>query len=304
MTPIPPIAYTSPALDRAHLIRRDPAAVARLWADPRRCIVPVWRNHHPVDAAFVPLFLGDGEAPVDPAEALFLGLVAGIPWFAVDISTCAEPPALGGEWLDLRAAGPSLSAEHATALGTARGLLAWHRGHRFCGACGSPTIAEEGGHVRACVNADCGRRHFPRLDPAVIMLITDDQDRALLGHADRMPPGLMSTLAGFVEHGETLEQAVMREVAEETDIEVAADSITYVASQPWPFPGSLMLAFSGRAASTKISVDPHELTHAGWYSRAEVATFRETGAPGDGPSLPRRDSVSRLLINRWLAMGG
>lgn len=291
------IPYTSAALDRAHHIRRDPDAVAQAWADPARRIVPVWRNQHPVDAALAPLFLDDG----DPAQALFLGLMEGAPWFALDLSSQEAPPDLGGEWLDLRVVGPSLGAAEATALGTARGLLSWHRGHRFCGACGSRTLAEDAGHVRACTNESCGRKHFPRLDPAVIMLITDADGRALLGHSDRMPPGLLSTLAGFVEHGETLEQAVAREVAEETGVVVAPGSVAYVASQPWPFPGSLMLAFTARAATTEITIDQHELSHAGWYHRAEVASFRETVEPGDGPALPRRDSVARVLIQHWLS---
>ncbi|MGC2856749.1 NAD(+) diphosphatase [Novispirillum sp. DQ9] len=293
----PTVSYTSTALDRAHLIRRDPAALARAWGDARRRVVPVWRNQHPVGGDFAPLFLSDAA----PEGALFLGLVEGAPWFAVDISDHEAPPDLGGAWLDLRAAGPALSAADANILGTARGLLAWHRGHRFCGACGTPTGTEDGGHVRACGNPDCGRKHFPRLDPAVIMLITDDQGRALLGHAERMPPGMLTTLAGFVEHGETLEQAVAREVAEETSVVVDPASVTYLASQPWPFPGSLMLAFTGRALRTDIAVDPHELAFAGWYTRAEVATFREVAEAGDGPALPRRDSVSRTLINHWLA---
>lgn len=293
----PPVAYATTALDRAHLIRRDPAAVARAWADRRRRIVPVWRNQHPLDGAFAPLCLADA----DPAAAVFLGLVDGAPWFAVDLSDHEAPPDLGGEWRDLRAAAPVLAAADAALLGTARGLLAWHRGHRFCGACGSPTVAEDAGHVRACAAASCGRKHFPRLDPAVIMLITDAQDRALLGHAARMPPGLLTTLAGFVEPGETLEQAVAREVAEETAVVVDPAAIAYVASQPWPFPGSLMLAFTGRAATTAITVDPHELAFAGWYTRAEVAAFREVADEGDGPALPRGDSVARLLIDRWLA---
>lgn len=293
----PPVSYTSTALDRAHLIRRDPAAIARAWADPRRRVVPVWRNQHPVGDDLAPVFLDDAA----PDGALFLGLVAGRPWFAVDISDHEAPPDLGGQWLDLRAAGPSLSAADATILGTARGLLAWHRGHRFCGACGTPTVTEEGGHVRCCGNPDCGRKHFPRLDPAVIMLITDDQGRALLGHGERMPPGMLTTLAGFVEHGETLEQAVAREVAEETSVVLDPASIAYLASQPWPFPGSLMLAFTGRALHTDITVDPQELAFAGWYTRAEVATFREVADPGEGPALPRRDSVSRVLIDHWLS---
>lgn len=292
----PVIAYTADALDHAHHLRRDPSALAAAWRDGRRRIVPVWRNQHPVSGTLAPVFLADA----DPAEAVFLGLVEGAPWFAVDVSAAESPPEMGGTWHDLRAVGPSLSRGDACVLGTARGLLGWHRGHRFCGACGAETRAEDGGHVRACTYEGCGRRHFPRLDPAVIMLVTDPAGRALLGRAERMPEGMLTTLAGFVEHGETLEQAVAREVAEETAVIVEPDSVRYVASQPWPFPGSLMLAFTARAAVTGITVDRTELAHAGWYEREQVAAFREVAGPGTGPALPRRDSVARLLIDRWL----
>ncbi len=293
----PVISYTADTLDRAHHVRRDPAALAAAWADGRRRIVPVWRNQHAVGGTLAPLFLADA----DPAEAVFLGLVEGAPWFAVDVSAAEAPPDLGGAWHDLRAVGPALGAGHACVLGAARGLLGWHRGHRFCGACGSETRAEDGGHVRACTFEGCGRRHFPRLDPAVIMLVTDPQGRALLGRAERMPEGMLTTLAGFVEHGETLEQAVAREVAEETAVIVDPASVRYVASQPWPFPGSLMLAFTARAETTGITVDHTELAHAGWYDRDVVRTFREVADSGGGPALPRADSVARLLIDRWLA---
>lgn len=297
-TATPPPSYTAPGLDRAHHIRRDPAAVAAAWAAPGRVVLPVWRNRHAFDArTLAPLGLPDAGAAED---AVFLGLLDGAPWFAADVSARDEPPVLeGARWEDLRTLGPAAPGGAAAALAAARGLLAWHRRHGFCGVCGAPTAAAEAGHLRHCTAATCGERHFPRLDPVVIMRVTDDADRVLLGHAHRMPPGMVTVLAGFVEHGETLEQAVAREVAEETGVIVDPGSVRYQASQPWPFPASLMLAFTARATTTAITVDPAELAHACWATRAEVATFREVAEDGDGPALPRGDSVARWLLEGW-----
>lgn len=306
------LPYTTPGLDRAHHIRRDPAVVAAVWDDARRVVLPVWRNRHAFDPrTLAPLGLDEGCGVED---TVFLGLLDGAPWFAVDVSPLDAPPALiapGGEparWEDLRALGPAIPAREATALAAARGLLAWHRRHGFCGVCGAQTRRAEAGHLRVCTNPACGERHFPRLDPVVIMLVTDPDDRVLLGRAPRMPPGMLTVLAGFVEHGETLEQAVVREVAEEAGVEIDPASVRYRVSQPWPFPASLMVAFTARARpeATAITVDPAELESARWATRGDVATFRETTDPGspnpqDTPALPRADSVARWLLDGWLS---
>ena len=177
-------------------------------------------------------------------------------------------------------------------LAYAKGILHWHERHRFCGNCGLPTESREAGHLRVCTDRACGASHFPRTDPAVIMLISDG-DRAVLGRKSEWPDGMYSALAGFVEPGESLEEAVAREVKEEVAIDV--NNIRYHSSQPWPFPASLMLGFYADAVSGEIAFDPDELEDARWFSRAEL----KRGEAG----LVRRarsDSIARRLINDWV----
>ncbi len=309
MTPGAPLSYTAQTLDRATHLRTEAARLEAFLETPGRRVLPLWRNRHAVDAGRHALSLpgtgpwprpSSGPAP-DPWPTVFLGLASdGTPCFACDLSSLDEPPDLGGDWLDLREIGPLLPAEDAGLMGYARGVLGWHRRHGFCPVCGAATVSRQGGHLRLCTNADCATPQFPRSDPAVIMLVVDADDRVLLGRQAKWPPGMVSTLAGFVEPGETLEQAVAREVMEETGVVVSPRDVSYVASQPWPFPASLMLAFEARAETTAVTVDETELEAADWYDRATVATFRETLEPGDGPALPRPDSIARHLINRWL----
>jgi NAD+ diphosphatase len=174
-------------------------------------------------------------------------------------------------------------------------MLFWHSRHRFCGLCASPTRSEEAGHMRRCTDPACHTMHFPRTDPAVIMLVTDG-DRALLGRNKNFPlPGMYSTLAGFVEPGESLEGAVAREVREETAIEVAG--VHYHSSQPWPFPANIMLGFYAEAATTEISVDYGELEDARWFERGWLLNHTDD----DEFRLPRRDSIARRMIEDWLA---
>ena len=191
----------------------------------------------------------------------------------------------------LRLIGPAFAAEDASLGVHAVGIARWHQIHRFCARCGSPTDIADGGHMRLC--PVCGAHHFPRTDPAVIMLITDDQDRALLGRQPSWPEGRFSTLAGFVEPGETLGDAVRREVMEEVGIEVG--DVTYAASQPWPFPSSLMLGFVGRALKTEIRVDQDEIAEARWFSRDEVTELSASGEL----LLPPDVSISRWLVKSW-----
>jgi NAD+ diphosphatase len=174
-------------------------------------------------------------------------------------------------------------------------MLFWHSRHRFCGVCGSPTRSEEAGHMRRCTDAECHAMHFPRTDPAVIMLVVDG-DRALLGRNKNFPlPGMYSTLAGFVEPGESLEGAVAREVREEAGIVVGA--VHYHSSQPWPFPANIMLGFYAEAVSTEVSLDDGELADARWFERDWLLSHEDD----DSFRLPRRDSIARRLIEDWLA---
>ncbi|MDV7340729.1 NAD(+) diphosphatase [Terasakiella sp. A23] len=193
---------------------------------------------------------------------------------------------------DLRRAGPLQQRTEASQLAYGRGLMYWHQRHQFCGVCGSPTAMRDAGHVRHCLNPECGVDHFPRTDPAVIMLIHHG-DKCLLGHHNRLKEGMYSTLAGFVEPGETLEDAVRREVMEEAGIKVG--KVTYAGSQPWPFPTALMVGFYGEAETTDISFLDDELEDAQWFSRDELRNFKEIGK-----SLPSHDSIARNLIEKWL----
>lgn len=300
------LPYTSLEIDRGHVIRRDTILLTSHLEAADARFLPLWKDQHAVDSQNRPVSLD--RSAIGARAMVFLGLAEGVPWFAADLSDLAEPPAVADvAWRDLRAFGATASNLHGGLMAYARGLLGWHRRHGFCGVCGAPTEMLEGGHMRLCTNGDCSTPHFPRTDPAVIMLVVDDQDRALLGRQARWTSGMVSTLAGFVEPGETLEQAVAREVEEESAIVVPVEGVEYIASQPWPFPASLMLAFQARAATTDITVDTDELEEARWFTRDEVLTFGETvidsPEPSPGYTLPRRDSVARFLIERWLRRG-
>jgi NAD+ diphosphatase len=207
------------------------------------------------------------------------------------------------ELAGLRDLAVSLPAARLGAVAYASGLANWARATRFCGICGAATRAGEGGHVRICAN---GHHHHPRTDPVVIMLVSDG-DQLLLGRQASWPAGRYSALAGFVEPGEPLEAAVAREVHEESGIRVG--DVRYVASQPWPFPVSLMLGFHATYASGEPQVLDGELEDVRWFARAEVAAAARdessadwiAGAPADGLLLPPPTAIARHLIDRWLA---
>ena len=205
----------------------------------------------------------------------------------------------GGEFLDLRQVGPYLKSSEAALMAYARAMDHWHATHQHCGTCGHETEIHHGGHIRQCLNQNCQRKVFPRTDPAVIMLV-ESRDKGgapicLLAHHGRIPNKMYSTLAGFVEPGETLEEAVAREVFEEVGIRV--EEITYQSSQPWPFPASIMLGFRARAMSEEITIDPEELIDARWFSAEEVKKADQ----GTGNLvLSPRDSIARKLIRDWL----
>lgn len=240
-------------------------------------------------------------------SAIFLGLDGEQGYFTLDITEAHNKAELllpeEAEFVDMRQIGPKLSAEMGSIGVLAKGLCYWHKTHRFCGRCGAENRSIEAGHARKCKNAECKHMTFPRTDPAVIMLVThvfsDGIERCLLGRQAQWPDGVYSTLAGFVDPGETLEQAVIREVKEEANIDV--DHVEYLVSQPWPFPSSLMLGFIGRATTTDIAVEQDELDHAQWFSRSELDTFSEWGEDTPGFKLTRKDSISRYLIEHWRA---
>jgi NAD+ diphosphatase len=197
-----------------------------------------------------------------------------------------------GEFHDLRYLGTVLPADEANLVAHARALVLWHASQVFCGVCGSSARPEAAGNSRVCLNDDCRREIFPRVDPAIIVLVANG-DRCLLGRQISWPEGRYSTIAGFVEPGESLEDAVRREVYEETNIRVG--KVSYHSSQPWPFPSSLMLGFMAEALSRDIHLNDGELEDAQWFSRKELAS--------GFPKLPFRISIARRLVDHWLAMG-
>lgn len=234
----------------------------------------------------------------DPDEAPLLGFDGERPRFAAEIPLSPEDLSERGplKAIDLRSLilQGVLPGETIAAAAQARSLLHWHGSHRFCSRCGTPSRLAQAGYRRDCPG--CGAEHFPRTDPVVIML-TVDADRALLGRQARFPPGMYSALAGFVEPGETIEEAVRRETREEAGIEVGR--VRYHASQPWPFPTTLMIGCHAEAETTTIVRDEVELEDCRWFDRDELTAMRQRRHP-DGLSLPMPIAIARHLITAWL----
>ena len=282
------------ALDRAAHLRTDDGALARAWADPAARVLPVSAGMAAVteesDGTIALVLVAPDEAP--PGTRIFLGLdAASVAYFAVGVERLLLPVGTGARAAGLREVGSLLGSRDAGLFVHAAALLNWHATHTHCPRCGTVTEPVAGGHIRRCP-ADASE-HFPRTDPAVIMAVLDRADRILLGHQAVWPPGRFSTLAGFVEPGESLETAVAREVAEEAGVVV--EGVDYAGSQPWPFPASLMLGFYARAASTDIVVDGLEIAEARWFTRAEL---RQSTAGGE-VLLPPVVSIARRLIEGW-----
>ena len=279
-----PLAFSGAVLERAAVERRDGAWLARRRAQPEaRSLVLSERG----------LWLEDGRLllPAPNAESVFLGLDGERPLFATDAAQ-GEPER--GHPAGLREAATELPADEAALGAYAASLLSWHRRHRFCANCGAATDAIDGGHERRC--PACDTHHFPRTDPVVIVRVVDAGDRLLLGRQASWPAGRFSVLAGFVEPGETLEEAVRREVLEESGVIVGPAA--YVASQPWPFPSSLMIGFNAVAAGGEPLPRDGELQEVRWFTRDEV----HAAAQGRGEiMLSPPYSISRRLIDGWLA---
>ena len=306
------IKYADAPLDRAALLREDSARLERTLARADACTLPVWRNQSlvaDVEAARPGAMRHCVDVHRYAGEVVFLGLEREAPVFAADFSHLEEREAadlLGHGFIDLRRVGPLLEDDEAALLAYARGMLYWHRNHRHCGRCGSATDSRKGGHLRMCTNPECGRPSFPRTDPAVIVLVEHPggdggPPRCLLGRSSRFPAGMYSTLAGFVEPGESMEQTVRREVFEESGVEVG--DVRYLASQPWPFPSSLMIGFHATAASTDIRLHDDELEDAQWFSADELLAAQARGED-ETFCLPRKDSIARFLIETWLEGNG
>lgn len=293
-----PNILAGPYLERAAHWRKDEARVLAALEDAGALFVPVWRMRNVIawrrDEARAYFVHGrSGLLERITGDYILLGEFHGRACFAVELAGDAPPEFEPGcQFQDLRLIAGDLPQEEAGVLAYARAMLQWRERRRFCGRCGAPTTALQAGHVLRCSDPGCAFDEFPRIDPAVIVLVTDGQ-RALLGRQSSWPPGRYSTIAGFVEPGESLEDAVVREVREETGVEVGA--VDYHSSQPWPFPSSLMLGFSARAVRTDISRQDGELEDAQWFTRQQIAA----GAA----ALPTTHSISFRLIEDWYDAG-
>lgn len=296
--------YTGNPLDRLALRRDDEGYLLELLHDPASRFLPVWRDQHLIGVeASDALRVGmpSREALGHPVETLaelpwvLLGLQEGHAVFAVDLGGLEEPGALVpptfGRFEPLRPLAPSLPGPEAAILAQARGLLHWRRNHLFCGHCGTATIPEQGGYRLGCPN--CGMQHFPRTDPVVIMLV-HHEGRALLARGTRFPGRrLFSALAGFIEPGESAEEAVAREVFEETGVRLR--DIAYHSSQPWPYPNSLMLGFLAEAEDRTLTLDTNEIVEAHWLTPDEVRHPERLDI-----ELPGETAIAHSLVAAWL----
>jgi NAD+ diphosphatase len=291
------LALSRSTLDRAAHLRADTELLTRLAADPTTLVAPIHNGQAPVlDGPDGPaLYLADPterpELVVSSTRTLFLGIDGEKRgYLAVALDQAPELPE-GARWAGLREIGSLLDDTGAGILTASVALLAWHANHTRCARCGSETDVIQAGWVRHC--PVCGAEHYPRTDPAVIMTVVGPDDRLLLGRQASWPELRFSTLAGFVEPGESLEDAVRREVDEESGIAVGA--VSYRGSQPWPFPSSLMLGFRGEALTTTITVDQVELAEARWWSREEL----QADVLANRLLLPPGVSIARRLIEDW-----
>jgi NAD+ diphosphatase len=284
---LPP--FTGMALDRASTERKDPEWVREQLRDPGARVVVASRDGVLVGGGEVAELVRVPVRDEDGAEPILLGLDGGEAVFARD---AVADPTDGQRVMSLREAGALMAPAEAGLAAYVMAMLNWHRRHRFCANCGNPTDVAEAGYQRHCPR--CGADHFPRTDPVVIMTVESD-DRLLLGRRAGWPAGRLSVLAGFVSPGESAEEAVTREVEEESGI--VARAPVFVASQPWPFPASLMLGFHAVSDGGEPRVTDDELDEVGWHSRAAIVEAIEGGDPGF--QLPPPVSIARFLIDRW-----
>ncbi len=308
------ITFGSSDLDRAGELRGDGEALAQMLKSREAGVLAVWRGK-PLVAEGALVWLPHDHAVLSSADEppVFLGRDAAGPRFTQDISNW-EPetdasevgafldPSIqhhpdapdGAGFTELRGIMTQLSRRDAELAASARAVLSWHETHGFCAKCGAKSVISQGGWQRDCPS--CGAKHFPRTDPVVIMLVTHGND-VLLGRSPFWPEGFYSLLAGFIEPGETVEAAVRREVFEEAGVRVGP--VKYIASQPWPFPSSLMMGCAGEATSREITIDENELADARWVSREEMVEV----FAGTHPELgqPRKGAIAHSLLQAWLS---
>ncbi|MDB6176411.1 NAD(+) diphosphatase [Paracoccus sp. Z330] len=313
MIPETDVTFAGSFLDRADRLRSNPTEIAARLADPSSLVSPFWRGK--------PLFDRTADGPrlawlssrdrliADcPESPIFMGLDGdGLAHFAADVSYIApadqEPAAFIDErtldlsdtraFVELRSIMGEIDHRDAGIAAAAKGIFEWRATHEFCANCGHRNQVSHAGWRFDCPN--CGRQHFPRTDPVVIMLVLDG-DRVLLGRQSVWPEKMYSLLAGFMEPGETVEEAVRRETQEEAGVVVG--DVRYVTSQPWPFPASLMIGCVGCAQTTKITLDTHELEDAIWVSKAEVA--EALAGRHDRISPARKGAVAQVMLQAWV----
>ena len=283
-------------VDRSGERRKDREWLARAAQSDACRFVPVWGDRCLVggDPPHAILLERDRVDPfIDDDHLIFLGLFHDQPAFAFSIGRDQPAPFEEfGEFQDLRFLGTILPPDEANLAAHARALVLWHASQMFCGVCGTALRPEAGGNTRICMNTGCGRVTFPRVDPAIIVLVADGE-RCLLGRQASWPEGRYSTIAGFAEPGESLEDAVRREVYEETNVHVG--EVRYHSSQPWPFPSSLMIGFVADAVSSEIRLNDAELEDAQWFTRKELRSGL--------PKLPFKISIARRLVDHWIESG-
>jgi len=297
-------AFTAFALERASRRRQSEAWVRERLRDPTTRFVPIWESNVLIadESSPHPILLTPevSENLLQQAESVvLLGQSKKRTYFAIGLTESEDVPCSltrRGTFVALREVAAVLDWQEAALLAYAKAMTYWHQRNRFCGDCGSPATSTHGGHLRVCTNEACGRHHFPRTDPAIIVRVAHG-DRCLLGRQPMWPEGLYSIIAGFVEPGENLEAAVAREVCEETGIRVTR--IRYHSSQPWPFPSSLMLGFTAEATTTTIRLHDGELEDAQWLSREEMVAELRAGTL----RLPSEISISHRLIEDWFDAG-
>ncbi|UKE50573.1 NAD(+) diphosphatase [Xanthomonas translucens] len=298
-------AFADAVIDRADALRNDPDALRSVWPAAQLLLLDADGNAY-ADAHGQPLALTGAALGEVVEQAIFLGLRDGAAWFALAAAALEvdiDPP----QRIELRRAATEWPAFASGLFAYARGMLHWQSRTRFCGVCGGAIGFRRGGFLGVCTH--CASEHYPRVDPAVIVAVSDGT-RLLLGRQASWPARRYSVIAGFVEPGESLEQTVAREVAEETQVRVRPGSCRYYGAQPWPFPGALMLGFSALAEPDAPQVDG-ELEDARWFERDEIggalqraAAHGDSADDGHGMRLPPRISIARVLVEDWYRRGG
>jgi NAD+ diphosphatase len=304
------IPFAGNPLNRASEKRTDAHWIESKRRDPTSLVLPMWRLEpflreaslsSDVGLGFVPPEIADSLAGTD-VLSIFLGLDGDRAVFAVDVSEVDKPASsikLAGQgyFREARTAAQMVSAKDAAIIAQAKALIDWHQRHGFCPRCGAPTQIVDAGYRRLC--GKCSAEHFPRVDPVVIMLATHGES-CLVGRGKQFPAGMFSALAGFIEPGETIEEAVQRELMEEASVKVR--DVTYYATQPWPFPSSLMIGCFAKAESLDVQADENELAEVRWLER-EVARELIKGKEVRGLRVPPPIAIAHHLIKTWALDG-